>query len=418
MKKSIRLTDALIAKAIKGKADPYKLTDKHDVISDSDLNGLKIIRSGRDTVSFRFFYRIAGKRRNITLGSFPAINCVQARGLAKEKAVEVATGGDPIIGKQEARVDQQNTLRSYLEHDYSLHMKSKAIRAERYLAMVRDNFPLIIDKPLSEITKTDLVKWVQYQKQQHDNGVKGFASATIKQKYAALKTLMSHAVRNNVINQNPFERMERLEFSIDESTQQQSKRTFLSIEQQKALLHSIDNYGEGVTHHKPMLLILYYTGMRIGDVVGLEWGHLNDNHFACNISKVLEKTRRKIKAPTTIQMPLQVRDALREWRKTQGNPVTGLVFPNPSTGLRLSPQPLKRCWAWIKKDANLPEELELYSLRHNFASWLIMKNTPVSIVAAMLGHRTTDMIDKHYGHLIKGADSAASDTFAQLSQEL
>jgi len=438
MNKPIRLTDALVQKAISGKAEPYRLVKKHDAISDSIVPGLKIIKSGTNIFSFRFNYRISGKRRNITLGSYPAINCNQARGLAKTRAIEVATGNDPIADKQTARTAQENTLRSYLDHDYTLYMQSRAITAKEYLSLIRNNFTSILDNPISKITKTDLVKWVQFQIIQHDKEVKGFSSATIRKRYSALKSLMSHAVRHDVIEHNPFDKMDKLEFSKDESTQQQTKRTYLTLDQQKQLLQSINNYDQKLrtersnsrahgksyltdldglafsSHHKPMMLILYFMGMRLGDVVGLEWVHIQDNKFTCNISKVLEKTRRKVKTPCIIPMPKSVRDALRLWFKQQGKPSRGLVFPNSTTGDRLSVQPLARCWKWIKKDAGFRNDLQLYSLRHNYISWLIMNNIPLSVIASMVGHSSTDMINSNYGHLIAGADTTASNSFAEL----
>ena len=304
--------------------------------------------------------------------------------------------------------------------------------------MVKNSFPTILDKPLTEINKTDLVKWVQYQTKQHDKEISGFSSATIKQKYAALKTLMSYAVRNGALDRNPFDKMEKLEFSKDESTEQQAKRTYLTIEQQQAFLASLDNFDTKrrterdssrshgkeylldlnnlpfASYHKPMLLVLYYMGMRLGDVVGLEWVHVVDTPFACSITKVLEKTRRKIKTPISLPMPEPVKEALNEWRKQQGNPKHGLVFPNPKTGKRLSAQPLDRCWKWIKNDAGFHEDLQLYSLRHNFISWLIMDNVPLTVIASMVGHSGTDMINRNYAHLIKGTSEKASKGFAEM----
>jgi len=266
----------------------------------------------------------------------------------------------------------------------------------------------------------------------------GYSSDSIKKRYSALKSLMSHAVRNQVITHNPFDLMDKLEFHRDESTQQQAKRTYLEIEQQQAFLASVDAYDQKIrserrnsrahgkpylpdldnvayaSHHKPMMLILYYMGLRTGDVISLEWTHVIDTPSNCNITKVLEKTRRKVKEPFVLPMPPQVRDALKSLHKQQGKPNSGLIFPNPKTGKRMDKQCLKRAWKWIKQDAGFHEFLHLYTLRHNFISWLIMNGTPLKVVADMAGHRTTTMVDLHYGHLIKGATTEASKGFANL----
>ena len=142
--------------------------------------------------------------------------------------------------------------------------------------------------------------------------------------------------------------------------------------------------------------------------------HVIDTPFTCSISKVLEKTRRKIKTPFNLPMPEPVRVALREWRKQQGNPSSGLVFPSPVNEGRMSRSCLNSCWKWVKQEAGFHENLQLYTLRHNFISWLIMSNTPIKVVAEMSGHKSIEMIDRYYSHLISGATTEASNTFAEL----
>lgn len=444
MATQIKLTDALIRYSISGKSDRTEwqefnstLIKKGSAIRDSEVKGFQVFRSGKETISFRFDHWVNGKRKNLTLGQWPAITTVQARALAKEKSLAVANGNSPLDEKQAARVEVQNTLKSYLDHEYSLHMQ-RAITGNEYIALIRNAFPALLNKPLTEINKTDLVKWLQAQMKCHDANEFGYSSESIKGRYSALKSLMSHAVRNGVIQSNPFDRMEKLDFSKDESTGQQAKRTYLSIEQQQAFLLSVDAYDERLrierrnsrahgrgylpdldnlafaSHHKPMMIVLYYMGMRSGDVIGLEWTHVIDTPFTCSISKVLEKTRRKIKTPFNLPMPEPVRVALREWRKQQGNPANGLVFPSPVNGRRMSKSCLNSSWKWIKQDADFHENLQLYTLRHNFISWLIMNNTPIKVVAEMSGHKSIEMIDRYYSHLISGATTEASNSFAEL----
>ncbi len=446
-KPKIKLTDALINYS-SGKTAPKDLNlewqpfndtlkTKGGIIRDSKNIGFSVKRSGKSTIAFRYEFRFNGIKENITLGQFPKITTAQARKLANDRAKDISNNINPLAEKQTARIDQGNTLKSYLDHDYKLYMR-RAITGDVYLSMIEKHYPELLKKPLADIVKTDLVKWVQGQMKQYYDNEQGYSSASIKKRYSALKSLMSHAVRNQVITHNPFNLMDKLDFHRDESTRQQLRRTYLEIEQQQVFLSSVDNYEQKLrkerrnsrahgklylgdldnvifaSHHKPMLLILYYMGMRPGDVIGLEWSHIIDTPFTSNITKVLEKTRRKVKDPFILPMPPQVRDALKAWNQQQDNPKVGLVFPNPKTGKRMDKQCLKRCWKWIKQDAGFHDELQLYSLRHNFISWLVMNGTPLKVVASMAGHRTTTMIDLHYGHLIKGATKQASDGFACL----
>jgi integrase len=442
--RNVKLTDAIIAYSKGKKNDNPKLNhvknallNKGDKLYDTDTKGFQVVRSGVDTVSFRYYYRINGQRKSITLGIFPDITVAQARAIAKDKALDVANGKDPLVKKNESRLATQLTLGVYLEHDYALFME-RAIDRTGYLGRVRNHFPELMKKPLAEINKTDLVKWLQEQTRHYKNHERGYSSDSIKNRYSALKSLMAHAVRNRVIDHSPFDHMEKLDFHRDETAAQQVKRHYLTIEQQRAFLHSIDNYqeklraerrnsrGHGkpflpdldsvelVSYHKPMLYILYFLGMRPGDVIGLEWEHIIDTPFACSLTKVLEKTRRKIKTPHVIPMPIQVRDLLRSWRKQRGNPDTGLVFPSPKTNSRMSRNCLDICWKWIVKDANLPPDYVLYTLRHNYISWLIMNGAHLKTIANLVGHQSTSMIEGHYGHLASSVTDNAANNFARL----
>jgi len=316
-----------------------------------------------------------------------------------------------------------------------------AIDKEGYLARIRNHFPELLKKPIAEINKTDLVKWLQQQTLKYKNHEKGYSDSSIRGRYSGLKSLMAHAVRNGAIKQSPFDRMEKLDFHREEMASQQVKRHYLTIEQQRNFLVSIENYQDKkrrecrnsrahgkpylqdldsvaiASHHKPMLFILYYMGMRPGDVIGLEWEHVIDTPFACSITKVLEKTRRKIKTPAVIPMPEQVRSILKEWRNQQGNPTTGFVFPSPVTSKRMCKTCLNSCWEWIRKDAALPEQYVLYTLRHNYISWLIMNGIHLKAIANLVGHQTTAMIEKHYGHLASSVTNKASQGFSELLEK-
>lgn len=72
---------------------------------------------------------------------------------------------------------------------------------------------------------------------------------------------------------------------------------------------------------------------------------------------------------------------------------------------------------WQKSDQARPlnvackaaklDGLTFHELRHTYASRLVMRGVPLSVVAKQLGHSGTRMVDKHYGHL---APSYVADT--------
>ena len=78
---------------------------------------------------------------------------------------------------------------------------------------------------------------------------------------------------------------------------------------------------------------------------------------------------------------------------------------------------LKDCWKNVfraaRNAAALPGHFVVYSLRHTAISELIMGGMDVFSVAKIAG-TSTEMIDKHYGHLRRDFVRAALDAVAML----
>jgi integrase len=52
--------------------------------------------------------------------------------------------------------------------------------------------------------------------------------------------------------------------------------------------------------------------------------------------------------------------------------------------------------------ASIDPPVNFHGLRHTYASRLAMRNVPLTVIAAQLGHADTRMVEKHYGHLSAG----------------
>jgi integrase len=69
--------------------------------------------------------------------------------------------------------------------------------------------------------------------------------------------------------------------------------------------------------------------------------------------------------------------------------------------------------AWAKSEQQRPlaaacdagridPPINFHGLRHTYASRLAMRNVPLTVIAAQLGHSDTRMVEQHYGHLSAG----------------
>ena len=94
-------------------------------------------------------------------------------------------------------------------------------------------------------------------------------------------------------------------------------------------------------------------------------------------------------------------EALNDWREqTRGN--RGVwVFPSEKVeGQPIDRSAIRRHWSAVKEAGGLPSELELYSLRHHFASQLIAGGADLLSVSRLLGHTNIQTTVNNYAHLL------------------
>src|SRR6266571_7011557 len=86
--------------------------------------GLRVAEGGRKT--WFVMYRIHGRLRRLTLGTYPALSLADARDKALKAKHDVAEGDDPATAKQQARHAPllADIAAEYLERHAKIHKKS------------------------------------------------------------------------------------------------------------------------------------------------------------------------------------------------------------------------------------------------------------------------------------------------------
>lgn len=100
------------------------------------------------------------------------------------------------------------------------------------------------------------------------------------------------------------------------------------------------------------------------------------------------------------------------WTGTDGSVFTtawgGPIYPTTVTSL-----PRKLIEAHNKTATDPLPVIRLHDLRHVHATLLLLAGVPVHVVAARLGHADPAITLRVYAHVIRSAESAAADVFAQ-----
>ena len=84
-------------------------------------------------------------------------------------------------------------------------------------------------------------------------------------------------------------------------------------------------------------------------------------------------------------------------RQCLGKPPGALLF-NTRNGRKWSTSDQQRPMGAACVAAKIAP-ITFHGLRHTYASRLAMKNVPLTVIAAQLGHADIRMVEKHYGHL-------------------
>jgi integrase len=174
----------------------------------------------------------------------------------------------------------------------------------------------------------------------------------------------------------------------------------------------------------PLVTVALATGMRRGEILGLQWGDVDLDGALLRVERSVEETKAglRLKTPKTrngrraISLPASAVDALKAHRATQREDrlTLGLgreaadtpVFGTPE-GKLSSPDNLSRDWRRLISSHLLPSVM-FHSLRHTHASALIASGLDVVTVSRRLGHGSPNVTLTVYAHLFQKTDLTAA----------
>jgi hypothetical protein len=144
------LTDTALRK-LKPKAKPYKASDR---------DGMYVTVSPGGTVTFRYDYRLNGRRETLTIGRYgPAgISLAMAREKLLDAKRQVAQGISPSLEKQRAkrRLTAAKAFGDMLKRWLTDARMADSTRAMRKSIIDRDILPVFENRLLTEISPDDL----------------------------------------------------------------------------------------------------------------------------------------------------------------------------------------------------------------------------------------------------------------------
>jgi integrase/recombinase XerC len=141
--------------------------------------------------------------------------------------------------------------------------------------------------------------------------------------------------------------------------------------------------------------VLYATGLRVAELVGLDWGAID---LSGRVLRVLGKGGKERMVPFGRPAAAALRRWLQEWeavRAAAAAPPRGEpVFLNHRGG-RLSDRSVRRILdRWVERTA-LARGVHPHTLRHTFATHLLENGADLRTIQELLGHSSLSTTQKY-----------------------
>jgi integrase/recombinase XerC len=213
--------------------------------------------------------------------------------------------------------------------------------------------------------------------------------SSIGRKLAALKGFFRYLLREKKIQSDPLA-------WISTPKQEKPLPAFLSVDDVFLLLGGIQGDGLLTIRDRAILETLYSTGVRVSELVGLDW---NDVDFQLGIIRVVGKGSKERIVPIG-EMALK---ALRKygdeqaikWRRAAKGQAP--VFLNHRGG-RITTRSVGRLVEKYLKAAGIAVRMGPHGLRHTFATHLLNGGADLRVIQELLGHASLSTTQR-YTHL-------------------
>lgn len=218
---------------------------------------------------------------------------------------------------------------------------------------------------------------------------KNCKKTSIGRKLAALKGFFKYLVASGHVAKDPL-------LLIQTPKQDKPLPSFLSVDDVFQLLGGIKIKKSLDIRDRAMLEVFYSTGIRVSELVGLNWG---DVDFQLGIVRVLGKGSKERIVPIGVVAMQALQDYSLEHRKKWNLPCKGenAVFLNRH-GKRITTRSVARSVEKHLKACGIAVHIGPHGLRHTFATHLLNSGADLRVIQEMLGHASLSTTQR-YTHL-------------------
>lgn len=308
------------------------------------------------------------------------------------------------------------TIKSYVRYECYLKRINLAIGHLK----LKDITPLQLNAFYRSLEAEGVRKKNKYDSE--GNLIEGarLAPKTILEHHRVISKVLSTAVKWGLLEKNVAERADPPKIPHRE----------MSFLNEKDVIKMIELLDEEPIQYRTMITLLVYSGIRRGELCGLEWKDIDFENrvmHICRSSQYVGKQTMITKEPKTasgIRHFTLSRTAclmLETYRKWQDEQKIDLgdqwqecdrLF-TAWNGSPIHPDVITDWFAKFIKRSGLPY-VTLHSLRHTNATLMIAQGTDVCTVSKRLGHANTAITLNVYAHALRSKDKEAAECLENL----
>jgi integrase len=245
-------------------------------------------------------------------------------------------------------------------------------------------------RSLGGIKPGDVQRWVTSLTTTH-----GLAASTTRTVFNTVNAVFSAAVRDRMIPHNPCA-------GVKLPSVPRKQIVPLTVTQVRDLARHI------AAPYRGLVLLAAGTGLRPGEVFGLQRRHLNLRQATITVDQQVQQTKHGVfvgppktdRSYRVVPLPRMANDAMRTHLKAFPAPtLQDWLFTAPEGGAIAYNEFMKRVWRPACGKAGIPDGIGPHALRHHYASLLIKHGESVKTVSERLGHTNAAMTLNIYTHL-------------------
>lgn len=278
----------------------------------------------------------------------------------------------------------------YLE-DLKIRVKASSYNA-RYYEIHKMLLPYWKDFQLCDITVDEFEKWQSIIVKSN------YKSSTIVRDQVNMKTILRFAMKKDMFHDNKVMGLPRIR-----KIEQKSEMLFWELDEFNKFINVITNI-----RHKAIYYILYSCGLRVGELMALQWKDINFKNKSLSVNKTYDSANKIITPPKTqnsnrmVLIPTKCMATILELYDFDSKCI-GFSENSYVSGFD-RPQPVINIKRYKDKYCKLAEvkQIRIHDFRHSHVSLLINLGFSPFDIAKRLGH-SVDMVNNRYGHWFKDA---------------